>query len=612
MVLNGLLKDELGFQGFVMTDWYSVTDGVDPALGGLDMMMPGFASSKAKFSYFGANLTMMVLNGTVPDERVNDMAVRIMSAYYYVGLDKWMERDYDGPNFSAATTDDYAFLYEDEQYTLVNKHVNAITKLSRKVAKQGALESFILVKNVNKTLPLKQKNKKLPKKMGIIGLGAFPDPDGNNCKMQMCGNGAMGSGWGSGAVRYPYFLTPSESLNQRGIDEGMSLFAVTGNEALWANSSVYNSTDYYSIATSSDVNVIFTLTDSGEGFQLAANNSYGDRTNYTLWHAGDQLIEKTVKLNKNNIIVVSTVGPVNVEKWINNENVTAVLLNTPTGQDMGPAVAEILFGDENPSAKLPFTIAKNDSDYTKLIKNWPNNSKVAPQDDFEDGIYVDYRRFDKLNIEPRFEFGYGLSSSNWTFSDVQVVETTVTPETFKKSEKYLPVVSSPKSGDYGDVEEPSGFHKFKKVLYPWVNSKDVKKGKYDAYPEGYTDKQRDESAFPYAAGDVGGNPQLWETAYKIQAKVKNNGPYRGKYAAQLYLTLPESKEFSTPKVQLRGFEKVECGNGEEKSVEFELRARDLAVWDVKTQGWRVQRGKYTAHVGHSSRDLEVSKDFEIS
>lgn len=614
MVLSGLLKDELGFQGFVMTDWFSASDGTGAVLGGLDMLMPGSAGSgdaDSSYSIFGANLTTMVLNGTVPVERVDDMATRIMAAYYYVGLDSWLETGYEGPNFSSRTKQDYGYLYGDQQYTLVNKRVNAITKLSKYVAKQGALESFVLVKNENNTLPLKQRENKLPKTMGVFGLGAFPNPDGTNCDSQMCSNGAMATGWGSGAVRYPYLLTPFESLNQRGIDEGISVAGTTGNEVLWTDD--YNTTEYYNIATTSDVNVVFGLTDSGEEFGLVANNSFGDRWNYTLWHAADELIEKTIKLNKNNIIVVSTVGPVDLERWIDHENVTAVLINTPTGQDFGPAVSDILFGDENPSGKLPFTIARNTSDYSKLLKNWPNNSNIAPQDDFTDGLYIDYRRFDKMDLKPRYEFGYGLSYSNWTFSDLEILEWTVPPETFNKSASYLPPVRGNNSNSYGDVEVPSGFNRIKGLFYPWVESKDdIKKGKFDNYPEGYSDVPRNESAFPHASGDVGGNPQLWETAFKVRAKVHNQGPYRGKYVAQLYLTFPESDEFPTPKVQLRGFEKVDSANGEDKVVEFNIRARDLAVWDVKSQGWKVQRGKYTAHVGHSSRHLETSKDFEIS
>src|SRR5204862_928392 len=85
--LNKLLKGELDFQGFVMSDWQAQHSGVGDSLAGLDMSMPGdtvFASGR---SYWGANLTIAVANGTIPGWRIDDMALRIMSAFYKVGRD---------------------------------------------------------------------------------------------------------------------------------------------------------------------------------------------------------------------------------------------------------------------------------------------------------------------------------------------------------------------------------------------------------------------------------------------------------------------------------------------------------------------------------------------
>lgn len=86
--LNHLLKNELGFQGFVMSDWQAQHSGVGTALAGLDMSMPGDTVFNSGNTYWGTNLTIAVLNGTVPEWRVDDMAVRIMAAYYYVGRDQ--------------------------------------------------------------------------------------------------------------------------------------------------------------------------------------------------------------------------------------------------------------------------------------------------------------------------------------------------------------------------------------------------------------------------------------------------------------------------------------------------------------------------------------------
>lgn len=87
--MNGLLKGELGFQGYVMSDWSGTHSGVASANSGLDMDMPGgisfLESGISAHSYFGPNLTAAVDNGTVSIDRVDDMCRRIMTPYFYLG-----------------------------------------------------------------------------------------------------------------------------------------------------------------------------------------------------------------------------------------------------------------------------------------------------------------------------------------------------------------------------------------------------------------------------------------------------------------------------------------------------------------------------------------------
>lgn len=83
--LNHLLKNELGFEGFIMSDWAAQHSGMGSAFAGLDMTMPGDTLFNTGYTFWGTNLTVGVLNGTVPQWRLDDMAIRIMSAYYYVG-----------------------------------------------------------------------------------------------------------------------------------------------------------------------------------------------------------------------------------------------------------------------------------------------------------------------------------------------------------------------------------------------------------------------------------------------------------------------------------------------------------------------------------------------
>jgi beta-glucosidase len=95
--LNGILKTDFGFQGYVMSDWQATESGVSAVNAGLDMTMPGDIVFNSLTSYFGSNLTTAVGNGSVEMSRVDDMAERILAAWYLLGQDK----DYPEVNFDA-------------------------------------------------------------------------------------------------------------------------------------------------------------------------------------------------------------------------------------------------------------------------------------------------------------------------------------------------------------------------------------------------------------------------------------------------------------------------------------------------------------------------------
>lgn len=155
-LLNHLLKRELGFQGFVMSDWQAQHAGVSTALSGLDMTMPGDTVFDSGKSYWGPNLTLAVVNGSLPEYRLDDMATRIMAGYYYVGRDKASVP----VNFNSWTLDTYGYqhAYAQVGYGLVNQHVDVRDGHGAQI-RQFAAKSNILLKNVNNALPLTGKEK---------------------------------------------------------------------------------------------------------------------------------------------------------------------------------------------------------------------------------------------------------------------------------------------------------------------------------------------------------------------------------------------------------------------------------------------------------------------
>ena len=142
------------------------------------------------------------------------------------------------------------------------------------------------------------------------------------------------------------------------------------------------------LATNADMSIVVVNSNAGEGY-IQVDDNYGDRKNFSLWHNGDELIARVAQKCHKTVVVVNSVGPVNMEKWIENENIVAVIYAAPLGQFVGQAIADVLFGDVNPSGKLPFTIAKDDQHYVPLVDTL--NGSRSPQDTFERGIYLDYR-----------------------------------------------------------------------------------------------------------------------------------------------------------------------------------------------------------------------------
>jgi beta-glucosidase len=129
----------------------------------------------------------------------------------------------------------------------------------------------------------------------------------------------------------------------------------------------------------------------------------------------DQLVVSIANNCNNTVVAVNTVGPRILDTWIEHPNVTAVLYGAPLGQESGDTIVDILYGDVNPSAKLTYTIAKNEPDYNAM----PYTSS-ALQCDFTESSYIDYKHFDKYDIDPRFEFGYRLSCTTFEYSELEL------------------------------------------------------------------------------------------------------------------------------------------------------------------------------------------------
>lgn len=340
-------------------------------------------------SLWGPELTRSIMNGSVPLERLNDMVTRIVAAWYQLGQDDPTKFDNAGPNFSSWTKEKMGTMApgsKTEQDTVeVNKFVN-VQGDHKDVARAVAREGTVLLKNED-LLPIdrmgftdakrdlrKRHEGKL--KIGIFGEDAGPGKGPNACIDRACNQGTLASGWGSGAVDFPYLIAPVESL-RNGFNMSKVQFSeyLTNQPAFSSDSSILDQ----------DVCIVFANADAGEGF-VRWENVAGDRPDLFLQKGGDDLIVKVANGCGGGagevLVVIHSVGPVVMEKWIDLPTVKAVLLANLPGQESGNALADIIFGDESPSGHLPYTIGKSLEDYGPggQILYLPNG--VVPQQDF--------------------------------------------------------------------------------------------------------------------------------------------------------------------------------------------------------------------------------------
>ena len=564
--------------------------------------MPGDTTFLTGFSFWGTNLTIAVANGTVPEWRLDDACVRIMSAYYLVGRDTTQVPI----NFDSWTRNTYAPLHiaaAESPIGLVNEHVDVRDDHAGLIREVGRA-STVLLKNSNNALPLSGTERYV----GVFGEDAGSNAYGaNGCSDRGCDNGTLAMGWGSGTADFPYLVTPEQAIQNYVVTQTKGLV-----EVVTAQGAV---TQVQRVAPQVDVALVFVNADAGEGY-ISVDGNEGDRKNLTLWKQGDDLIKNVSALCNNTIVVMHTVGPVLVTDWYENDNVTAILWAGLPGQESGNAIVDVLYGHYNPGGKLPFTFGPTRESYGTDLLSEPNNGQFgAPQAEFTEGVYIDYRAFDRMNITPIYEFGFGLSYTTFSYSNLVVTSTNEGPYVpTSGTSAAAPSQGTNASADYSQYLFPnSTITRIQKYIYPYLNSTDPADASADPeygrptsdyVPAGATDGSP-QPLLP-AGGAPGGNPGLWDTLYTVTATIANTGGVEGDEVAQLYVSLGVGE----PAVVLRGFDRLTIAPGASATFEAGLTRRDLSTWDTASQNWVPASGPVTVYVGSSSRNLPLSSTLQ--
>ena len=401
------LKGKIGFKGFVISDWWAIYDSSPDSINsGVDVNMPGGKAYGKKYvgrdkSYW-SYLENYVRNGKVKEDRINDAALRIIATMY-----KFNQMD----NFNS-----------------VNFSKNSLNDENIKFQRKVAADSNVLLKNEDNILPI---NDKKVKKIAILGSDAFkrdcPKESDFNCytPKNPYYKGHSPIGYGSGTTTFKYLITPYEGILNRAKKSNIKVVSYNkltkkGEEDIKKS---------IEISKDSDIILIFANSISGEEY-IRSEDSCGDRFSLTLIHNVDSLIFELSKVNKNIIVIINAPGPVNLP-W--KDKVKGIIFSGYPGMESGNGIADILFGDVNPSGHLPFVWSKREdyccdiiktkcNDTEKFKKKYRyNGSPNMEEYKYNEGLFIGQRWFDLKGIKPIFNFGYGLSYTKFDFKNLNAV-----------------------------------------------------------------------------------------------------------------------------------------------------------------------------------------------
>ena len=399
---NEILKGEWGFDGVVISDWGSVNDTREALLYGTDIEMgteliKSFDHPDYDDFYLARHAKKMIESGEIDISFIDDKVRRILKLMY--------------------------------RTTALGQHSpgERNTAEHQQLALSVAQEGIVLLKN-DGLLPF---SKKEIKTLAVIG---------NNATQVFANAG------GSSQVKPLYEITPLEGIkNLVGKEveviyaEGYepyydeSLFRGKSTESASQSRSNTSEVEVARIANEKLAEEAIALAKKADAVVFVGGWIHGhqgmpwgegtydsearDKLNIKLLFGQEQLIKEIVKANKNTAVVLLGGSNVEMNNWL--PDTRAYLHAWYPGMEGGTAIAQILFGEINPSGKLPMTFANSHLDYpSHSVGEFPGKNTVKYTED----IYVGYRYFDSKNTDVVFPFGYGLSYTTFRFSDLNVTK----------------------------------------------------------------------------------------------------------------------------------------------------------------------------------------------
>jgi len=356
-LLTDVLRDEMGFKGFVSSDWiWGIYDGQKAIKAGMDVEMPMEMHS-------GQKLKKYLDEGTLTTDDIDKCVKRVIETK----LNFLTKKDPMVYTKELVANDDHC-----------------------KLALEAAEKSMVLLKNEKQLLPL---NKSTVKKIAVVGKLAVSEETGDK---------------GSSYFKPKYVVTPLEGITN----------ALAGTATVAYTEGTDPNELANTIKDADAVIVVAGFGPKEEGEFLVNDKSTegrtqadvvgkgGDRFDLTLLPEDEELIKTVSHLNSKTIVSIVAGSAVICENWKND--VSAILMSWYSGMEGGNALANILFGDVNPGGKLPFTIPVS-------ADQLPEFDPFAKEVTYD--YYHGYTLFDKKEIQAAYPFGYGLSYATFETSD---------------------------------------------------------------------------------------------------------------------------------------------------------------------------------------------------
>jgi beta-glucosidase len=386
-LLKKVLRDEWGFKGIVVSDWGGVHSTEEAAANGLDIEMGSRPNPTYDSSFLGKIYLEGLKLGRYP---VSDLDEKVRHVLYV--MFKLHMIDNPAPKSPEPLTKQNPLSTKEHQAT------------ARKIAE----ESIVLLKNTGDLLPLDLGKIKT---LAVIGDNA---------------NQRFAHGGGSANVKPPYEVTALEGISSR-VGNAVKVIYAQGyaTPPIQRDGRDYDTETRAAASSVPMVNTALLVAKAADAviYVGGLNHNFGydcegmDRKDMKLPYGQDELIKQVLAANPKTVVVLLGGGAVEMNAWL--PQVSALVYGWYPGIEGGNALTGVLFGDVNPSGKLPCTFPKVLSDSPAHALNaYPGQYGAV---EYKEGLLVGYRWFDTKQIEPQFPFGHGLSYSKFDYSALKLV-----------------------------------------------------------------------------------------------------------------------------------------------------------------------------------------------